>query len=285
MPSRSKAPPPPVFQTGSTLPLATGADARPEILPGAACEPQPSHMPPDPPPGGWTLAEAAQALLPDLYAVASKASPNAWQAGPGEPNRTERDALRRAFARIMERGEYVADGIREQKLETIPAEIWRAATQVAFGLPREPLPRRLPGVELCEGYYCWAGVRVRRKLVAPNGKLEAEASQPAQGSSQQVRATLDTLVPVETEPASASPNGQFYDIEVLKIEYMARVARWKAARKKRPDLRPPSPEQDAEWAQRTFGSVGRTKLRALRREWAPESWKKPGLRSGSIWRE
>lgn len=178
MPSRSKAPPPPVLLTGGTLPQATGADARPEMPQDASCEPQPSTMPPDPPPGGWTLAEAAQALLPDLYAAASKASPNAWQAGPGEPNRTERDALRRAFARIMERGEYVADGIREQKLETIPAEIWRAAPQVAFGLPREPLPMRLPGVELCEGYNCWAGVRVkvatppRRNAVPPTSAVE-----------------------------------------------------------------------------------------------------------------
>lgn len=167
MPSRLKAPPSPGFLTGNTLPQTTGADARYETSQDTSCETQPSSMPPEPPPGGWTLAEAAQALLPDLYAAASKASPNARQAGPGEPNRTERDALRRAFARIMETGEYVAEGIREQKLETISPEIWRAATQVAFGLPREPLSKHLPGVELCVDHACWAGVRLKHKVAAP----------------------------------------------------------------------------------------------------------------------
>jgi hypothetical protein len=99
----------------------------------------------------------------------------------------------------MEGGEYVAEGIREQKLETIPAEIWRAAEHFALGLPREPLPRRLTGVELCVGYDCWAGVRVLRKVVAPTGELDAEASQPGPGSSQQVQATSDALPPAEAE--------------------------------------------------------------------------------------
>lgn len=63
-----------------------------------------------PPPLGWTLAEAAAALLPDLYAAASRPIPaDWWMAGGGEPHRQERDALRLALARILEADDNCAD--------------------------------------------------------------------------------------------------------------------------------------------------------------------------------
>jgi hypothetical protein len=90
-----------------------------------------------------------------------------------------------------------------------------------------------------------------------------------------------SAAPVAMEtPRSVAPNPR-----LLSAEYIARVEWWKAARAENPDLRSPSEENDWTWAQTRFGRVPRTKVRALRAKYAPESWRKSGKRSGAIWRE
>lgn len=133
----------------------------------------PSLSATEPPPGGWTLAEAAAALLPDLYAPASQPPPaNWWMAGGAETHKQERDALRLAFARLMEAGKYAADGIalNEAEPSRIPPHLWRMAT-FALGLPGEP---HYPA-EVMAGGRWWRGVRVTRaatmNAAAPPPKL------------------------------------------------------------------------------------------------------------------
>lgn len=84
-------------------------------------------------------------------------------------------------------------------------------------------------------------------------------------------------------PARDSPPTS--DSTLLRPEYMLRIARWQAARRSIGDLRSPSFSDDAAWSQRLFGHMPRATLRALREELAPESWSKPGKRSGTIWRD
>jgi hypothetical protein len=79
-------------------------------------------------------------------------------AGGGEPNGTGRDALRLAFARLMEAGTYSAEGIRDGQLEIIPPLIWRVAAFV-LGLPGEA---RLGGADVIVDGQRWRGVRVKR---------------------------------------------------------------------------------------------------------------------------
>jgi len=142
---------------------------------GMQPEPEPPERPADwrapallaegPPPGGWTLAETAALLLPSLQAPAVKAPPDGWwMAGGTEANAAERSALRLAFARLMEAGQYVADGIvaGEDSPRAIPLHLWRAATFM-LGLPGEP---NLPA-ELCAGGKHWHGVRVRLAAAEP----------------------------------------------------------------------------------------------------------------------
>lgn len=159
MPSHSKAPPPPVFLSGLAMPRAPLADARPEVSPDAAGEPQPAS-PSDPPPGGWTLAEAARELCPNDWRAVTEAQSHSWMAGPGETNRTEREALKLAFARVMEAGAFSAEGIRDGQLEIIPPLIWRVAT-FGLGLPNELSPS---GADVIAEGQRWRGVRVRQRV-------------------------------------------------------------------------------------------------------------------------
>lgn len=126
-------------------------------------------MEPKPPPEGWTLAEAAAALLPKPYAQASQPPPaNWWMAGGAEPHKRERDALRLAFARLMDAGEYAADGIALNEAEPsgIPPHLWRAAT-FTLGLPGEP---DYPA-EVMAGGRWWRGVRIAVCGAAPAPRL------------------------------------------------------------------------------------------------------------------
>lgn len=113
---------------------------------------------PGPPPTGWTLGEAAAALLPDLLAAADGLPPrNWWMAGGAEYKATERAALYRAFARIMEAGSYRATGLVKRQEQPIVPALWRAA-RFGLGLPRE----RVPDDTLYVGGRSFQGVRVNR---------------------------------------------------------------------------------------------------------------------------
>ncbi len=92
------------------------------------------------PAGGWTMREAAGALLPDLLAAADSPPPRDWwMAGGIEYRKAERSELRRSFARIMESGRYRATGLVKGQEQAIPPELWRAAT-FSLSLPGEKLP-------------------------------------------------------------------------------------------------------------------------------------------------
>ena len=125
---------------------------------------------PTAPAEGWTLAEAAAALLPDLYRQAAKAPPeNWWMAGGTEAHKAKQDALRLAFGRLMEGGSYAADGVPDGDTvpSLIPPLIWRAA-QFQLGFPGEPAL----AAELVAGWQCWRGVRIKTAGdVAPAGQL------------------------------------------------------------------------------------------------------------------
>lgn len=113
---------------------------------------------PNLPAGGWTLAEAAAALLPELYAAAAKPPPKDWwMAGGAEAHKKERDAFRLAFSRLMEGGGYAADGVAEGDTgpSAISPQVWRAA-HFQLGFPGEP---NLPA-ELVGSGRRWRGIRV-----------------------------------------------------------------------------------------------------------------------------
>jgi hypothetical protein len=100
----------------------------------------------------------------------------------------------------------------------------------------------------------------------------------------------DRLVKHGNEPTQAKPDATptaapFSDLTLLRPEYMLRVERWRAARRKIPNLRPPSMADDEAWAERLFGYLPRPKLRSVRAELSPPEWRKSGKRSGPIWRE
>ena len=92
---------------------------------------------PEPPTGGWTLREAAEAMFPQLLAAAEKQVQNGWMRGGGEPNPSERTELRRTFARMMEAGRYRATGLVKGREEAIDPLLWRAA-EFGIGLRGEP---------------------------------------------------------------------------------------------------------------------------------------------------
>lgn len=127
---------------------------------------------PCPPPEGWSLPEAAAALCPDEWRAASESGRNTWMAGPGDWKRAEREALRLAFARIMERGDYAAEGFPRGATAPalIPATLWRAAL-VFFGLPGQA---RILGDVVVPGGDYWRGVRVMRA----DATAKAQSGQP-----------------------------------------------------------------------------------------------------------
>jgi hypothetical protein len=148
----SRAPAPPRLVRGGGGHQSVSVEAR--IVARPVQPPAPAA-----PPGGWPLAEAAAALLPDLYVPASlPPSATHWMSGGAEPHKQERDALRLAFARLMETGDFVADGIalKESEPSNVPPHLWRAAI-FPLGLPGEaPLD-----TVMASGRW-WSGVRVKR---------------------------------------------------------------------------------------------------------------------------
>ena len=109
----------------------------------------------EPPAGGWTLREAAAALLPQLLAAAEKQVQSGWMRGGGEPNPGERTELRRTFARIIEAGRYHATGLVNEQEQPIAPKLWRAAG-FGFGLRNEPTPED----SLRAGGKTFRGVRI-----------------------------------------------------------------------------------------------------------------------------
>jgi len=127
---------------------------------------------PEPPPLGWTIREAAAALLPDLYEAAARPIPEHWWMAGGEPHKAERDVLRLAFARLMEAGNFIADGIPLLSGETvaIPSHIWRAA-RFSLGMPQEP---HVVG-DLEASFRSWSGVRIKAAARPADGTVGEEA--------------------------------------------------------------------------------------------------------------
>lgn len=126
---------------------------------------------PNPPPIGWTIGEAMAALLPDLLAAADgRPPPTWWMAGGAEYKADERARLRRAFARIMEAGQYAATGLMKGQEQLIAPALWRAAT-FGLGLPGE----RVPEDAFFAGGKNFEGVRVNRPAVEDSGNTPTAA--------------------------------------------------------------------------------------------------------------
>jgi hypothetical protein len=92
--------------------------------------------------------------------------------------------------------------------------------------------------------------------------------------------------PVVAE-TNAPPRGRLaYSPTLAAAEYKARALRWSTAQAQSGGkLRPPSPEDDRQWAIETFGSMPRAVLRNLRADTNMMSWTKPGKKTGAKWRE
>jgi hypothetical protein len=77
-----------------------------------------------------------------------------------------------------------------------------------------------------------------------------------------------------------------YTPRLAATEYTARAERWATAQAQSGGkLRPPSPQDDHQWATETFGSVPRAMLRKLRAGIKMDSWTKPGKKTGAKWQE
>lgn len=135
---------------------------------------------PSPPPIGWTIGEAVAALLPDLLAAADgRPPPTWWMAGGAEYKANERAKLRRAFARIMEAGQYAATGLMKGQEQLIAPPLWRAAT-FGLGLPGE----RVPEDTFFAGGKNFKGVRVNRPAVEDSGSTPKVAGSRSAGEGQ-----------------------------------------------------------------------------------------------------
>jgi len=134
-----------------------------------------------PPPDGWTIAEAASALLPKLYEVASEPPPPLWEMARAD--------LRLAFRRLMESSEYVAHGFEpaHDHLSDIPRLLWRVA-EFSLGLYGEIVP---PDT-VRAGARSWRGVRIVVAGAKHDSMYAAALSAPA--------------LPVATTRAEATPN-------------------------------------------------------------------------------
>ncbi len=77
------------------------------------------------------------------------------------------------------------------------------------------------------------------------------------------------------------PHRMPFSETLLRTLYTARVARWLGAQVvARVSFRPPSPDDDAAWADGEFDRVPRPALRRVRAACAPASWKKKGPKTG-----
>lgn len=154
----AKAPPrptPPGLQSDGGGSLADDGSSAAKATRNQSVNPDVPARAPSPPSNGWTLAEAAAALCPTKWRKAAIPNASVKRQSGREVTSSEYDALRTAFRRLMETGEYTAEGTRLGSVETIPAAQWRAARPV-FGLPGE----RGAADEVVCGYDFWAGVRV-----------------------------------------------------------------------------------------------------------------------------
>lgn len=172
------------------------------------------------PPRGWTLSEAAAVLFPGLHRVAALPAPEGWwMAGPNrEPHKKERDELRLAFARLMETGAYIADGIPllSDEVAPIPPHVWRIA-KFDFGFPAEP---ELMG-ELQAGSRVWNGVRIRDLSRSATGTIGEETRLQAWLVTE-IRASSDCPIPKDEMQVRAKAAG---------LEFKARAfdRAWSAA--------------------------------------------------------
>ena len=92
-------------------------------------------------------------------------------------------------------------------------------------------------------------------------------------------ATTGTIIEsLPTEGRARLP----YQENLFRAEYRTRIERWKLTDGK---FNPPTPDADRIWAGSLFVDVPRTALRTVRGDLAPNSWKRPGKRSGMIWPE
>lgn len=127
----------------------------------------------------------------------------------------------------------------------------------------------VPSMEI--GQRWWSVTLPRAAVVALWPSNEAKPAAPA---------------PVVAE-TNAPPRGRLaYSPTLAAAEYRARALRWSAAQAQSGGkLRPPSPEDDRQWAIETFGSMPRAVLRKLRADTKMVSWTKSGKKTGAKWRE
>lgn len=177
---------------------------------------------------------------------------------------TASDDLSNALAK----GEMVASGIRPDGIRVVmdPAD-WRGLVlREGDGriIDAEPIDPTTPHV--------WRGVSIK--------KVDIISRWPPDGG--------ERLVRIEAEPqsASAAENTRLsktrYNERLLRAEYLVRVERWRGAGA---EMAPPSPDDDRLWAALQFDHAPRQALRKVRRDLAPESWKKRGKRTGMKWHD
>jgi len=228
---------------------------------------------PCPPPEGWTLRQAAEALCPeavtlhhdggDSLAAALRSEMGSWaDLLPPSPDLWLADRLLAALAArpdLALTGRDFAQGVSAPRF-TVPADVVQLATapqrriyldlelaadaaRILYRFP-EAAPDLPPDVEL-------AAVRV---VAAPNAPRRAEASTPA------------------PEPMASSPRPTFTR-EHARAWYRLRIGGWP---KHTP---PPSENDDRAATEAHYGrTVARSFIREIRRELAPPHWRKSGPR-------
>jgi hypothetical protein len=244
----------------------------------AAAAPKPTL----PPPGGWTLLQAAEALFPDLVEDCR-----------GQEN--QREAFRRLSvtlgrAVLRERddlaiaGYDLARGIDAPPVvvpralyddDTAPEgarwalDIWNSTFELRMPPPTPATVLRAVRI-LCLNDARLGGERVGTPHGPSPGKSGAPAEAPA-GGEPKAKGTADEAAPnaqgAETHPAPV------FSREALRAWYILRTRSW-------PETHPPASEPDDLAAARAFfrREISRDFFREIRRGLAPARWKKPGPR-------
>ena len=179
---------------------------------------------PELPSTGWTMREAAAALLPEMLADADGRPPKDWwMAGGAVYKAAERKALHRAFARIMESGQYRATGLVKELEEPIAPLLWRAAR---FGLG-------LQGDSASEDHLFAAGkvfkgVRVYRPALENTGSPRAAADSDGAGKGRLIEAGTEwwTACQVYTWVAFGEARPLFGNVEFPRAEWSRKWRDW-----------------------------------------------------------
>ncbi|MFN6953783.1 MAG: hypothetical protein ACK4PG_03195 [Acetobacteraceae bacterium] len=250
----------------------------------AAAPPKPTL----PPPGGWTLLQAAEALFPDLVEYCR-----------GQEN--QREAFRRLSvtlgrAVLRERddltiaGHDLARGIDAPPVvvpralyddDTAPEgaswalDIWNSTFELRMPPPTPATVLR--GVRILRLNDALRGGERTGTAHGPSlGKSGAPAEAPA-GGEPKAEAAAEKLGTDATPPAALQTEVQpvpVHSISALRAWYLLRVGTWPASHP------PPSEADDIAAAGAHFRRhIPRDSFRAIRRELAPEAWKRPGPRS------